>query len=197
MHILVPCKNFNLGKTRLSKRLNPYARRKLCEWLLMRTLEKAVAAVGSTQVQVVTSDLDAAAIARRYCIGHISDPGGGLNFALEKARTILSTTTLSESGVLILPIDLPFASLEAISKMRSCAGDVVIAPDKHGTGTNSLLLRPAALRNFRLAFGSDSYAAHVAIAQASGLTINSFFDWRFAFDIDQPSQYEIWRSRSE
>jgi 2-phospho-L-lactate guanylyltransferase len=197
VHILIPCKNLDAGKSRLSECLDSHTRREFCEQLLTQTLEQAAAVVVPARIRVVTSDLDAAAIARRYSVAQIPDPGSGLNAALEDARAILLTKMTYESAMLILPIDLPFASPEAISKALSCASDIVIAPDESGTGTNVLLLRSPALRHFRFAYGPGSYAAHVAAARARGLTIETFKDWRLAFDVDGPAQYETWRSWQE
>jgi 2-phospho-L-lactate guanylyltransferase len=197
VHIVVPCKNLDVGKSRLSACLNSPARREFCERLLTRTLEQAVALVAPTQIWVVTSDLDAAAIARQFSVDQVADPGGGLNAALENARATLLAKIAYKSAILILPIDLPFASPDAISNVLSCAGDIVIVPDESGTGTNVLLLRSPALRNFSFAYGLGSYAAHVAAARARGLTIETFKDWRLAFDIDEPAQYTAWRSWQE
>ncbi len=197
MHILIPCKSLDVGKSRLSECLSPGARHEFCKQLLTQTLELAAALVAPTRIRVVTSDPDAAAIARRYAVAQVSDPGGGLNAALEDARSTLLATMAYEGAMLILPIDLPFASPDAIYNALSCAGDIVIAPDEIGTGTNVLLLRSPALRNFRFAYGPGSYAAHVAAARACGLTIETFIDWRLVFDIDGPAQYANWRSWQE
>jgi 2-phospho-L-lactate guanylyltransferase len=197
VHILIPCKNLDVGKSRLSECLNSRARREFCEQLLTRTLEQAAAVVAPARILVVTSDLEAATIARRCSVAQVPDPGDGLNAALEDARAALLAKMAYESAILILPIDLPFASPDAISKVLSCAGDIVIAPDESGTGTNVLLLRSPALRNFRFSYGPGSYAAHVAAARARGLTIETLKDWRLAFDVDGPAQYVTWRSWQE
>ena len=197
MHILIPCKNLDVGKSRLSECLDSRARREFCEQLLTRTLEHAAAVVAPARILVVTSDPEAAAIARRCSVAQAPDPGDGLNAALEDARAALLAKMAYESAILILPIDLPFASPDAISKVLSCAGDIVIAPDESGTGTNVLLLRSLALRNLRFAYGPGSHAAHVAAARAGGLTIETFKDWRLAFDVDGPAQYATWRSWQE
>lgn len=196
MHILIPCKEFNVGKSRLSQCLDPGARREFCKRLLTQTLEHASALVAPANIRVVTSDPEAAAIVRQYSVELLPDPGGGLNAALEDARTTLLTTA-SETALLVLPIDLPFASSDVISQFLLCAGDIVIAPDESGTGTNLLLLRSPVLKAFRLAYGPGSYAAHVAAARVRGLTIETFKDWRLAFDVDGPAQYTTWRSWQE
>ncbi len=182
-----------MGKSRLSGCLGPFARRKLCERLLIQTLELATALVEPGWIRVVAADLDAVAIANRYGAAWIPDKGAGLNAALEDARSALLPAMSDDEEMLILPIDLAFASADVFWDMLSCPGDAVIAPDEIGTGTNLLLLRPAALRNFRFAYGRDSYAAHMAGGAARSLAIGTFRDRLLACDIDEPMQYATWR----
>jgi 2-phospho-L-lactate guanylyltransferase (CobY/MobA/RfbA family) len=81
-----------------------------------------------------------------------------------------------------------------ISQLCFRAEDIVIAPDESGPGTNLLLLRSIALRSFRIAYDPDSYAPHVAAAEARRLAIRTFEDWQFAFDVDEPQRYASLRS---
>ncbi len=197
MYVLIPCKNFAAGKSRLSECLDFHSRREFCQRLFTRTLEQAAGMVEPARIRVVSSDLEAAAIARQHSVVQIADPGGGLNAALEAARNDLLPIMEHDRAIMILPIDLPFVSRDAMIQMLSCAGDIVIAPDESETGTNLLLLRSSALRQFRFAYGPGSYGAHLAAARACGLTIETFKDWRLAFDVDEPAQYEAWRSSQE
>jgi 2-phospho-L-lactate guanylyltransferase len=193
-HILIPCKHLRTGKSRLSGCLDGHARRELCAQLLTRTLQHAASVAAAAQVRVVTADPEAAAIARRHAIGHIFDHGGGLNSALDGARDAVLDETSAEDGLLILPIDLPFASPAALSKALSSTGDVVIAPDESETGTNLLLLRAASLRVFRFAYGPDSYSAHLTAARSLGLSVAVLKDQRLGFDVDSSAQYAKWVS---
>ena len=173
--------------------LDPFARRKLCERLLVQTLELATALVEPGWIRVVTADLDAVTIANRFGAAWIADRGAGLNAALEDARSALLPAMSDNEEMLILPIDLAFASADAFRDMLSRPEDVVIAPDEIGTGTNLLLLRRGALRRFRFAYGRESYAAHVGGAAARDLAIGTFRDRLLACDIDEPMQYAAWR----
>lgn len=196
LYILVPCKRLDEGKSRLSPCLDAVARRQFCLRLLTRTLRQAAAIVDASRVRLVTCDLDATAIGAFHSIKTIFDRTAELNAALEEARSTLLSENAEIDELLVLPIDLPFVSASALSKMMSCAGDVVIAPDENGTGTNGILLRAPALRKFRFAFGTDSYAAHLVAARAHSLPIETFVDSRLAFDVDVPRQYVAWRFRS-
>jgi 2-phospho-L-lactate/phosphoenolpyruvate guanylyltransferase len=196
MHIVIPCKSLQTGKSRLSACLNGPARRNLCRQMLTRTLECAVGAADPSKIRVLTSDAAAAAVAQFYLVTVMADLGGGLNSALEVARAALIAAGSLDDALLIMPIDLPFASTDSIAAAQSRGGDVVIAADQSGSGTNLLLLRGSALRRFGFRYGVGSYAAHLAQARDNGLAICELNDWRLAFDVDDATQYSAWRSQS-
>ncbi len=60
---------------------------------------------------------------------------------------------------------------------------VVLVPDRHGSGTNALLLAPPNAIDFR--FGEGSRAAHAAAAEAAGATYVEL-DGPLSFDLDTP-----------
>jgi 2-phospho-L-lactate/phosphoenolpyruvate guanylyltransferase len=194
MRVLIPCKSLQTGKSRLSVCLDGPARRDLCRQMLRHTFEYAVGAVAADNIRVLTSDTEAAMIARNYSIAAIADAGGGLNRALESARAALLAAGSIDGGLLVLPIDLPFACAAAIREAGAQAADVVIAADQCRSGTNLLLLRGAALRCFAFRYGKDSYARHLQQARNSNLSVCEFDDWRLAFDVDNAQQYAAWRS---
>ncbi len=196
MHVIIPCKNLDTGKSRLADCLDGPARRAMCERLLAHTLDEAARAIPAQRIDLVTSDDNALAIAEHYGISGIADSGGGLNAALDQARAELLRAA-DMSGITILPIDLPLLTARALTKALDADADVVIAPDDSGTGTNLLILRGPALRSLPFAFGAGSSAAHLAAAQARGLTTAVVKDRRIAFDIDNPAQYSEWLAASE
>jgi 2-phospho-L-lactate guanylyltransferase len=70
--------------------------------------------------------------------------------------------------VFLVPGDTPLLSPAEIETLLADAPeDVVIVPDRHGTGTNGLLLRPPTV--IEPSFGPDSLARHVAAAEAAGV----------------------------
>lgn len=194
MQIIIPCRSLHGGKTRLAPCLDAEARRKLCERLLRQTLDLAARLVAPDCIRVVSADEEAHAIAGDYRVRGLHEPGVGLNAALESARASLRADDAPADAILILPIDLPFATADVLHQANSRAGDIVIAPDASGTGTNLLLLRSAGLWRLPFCFGPGSYAAHLAAARAHGLTATTFRDRRIAFDIDQPEHYRTWRA---
>jgi len=191
MDIIVPCKGLSAGKSRLRECLGSHDRRELCEWLLVSTLRVADKLVGARRVHVVTSDAEADAIVRRHGMRCIGDPSFGLNEALDVARTTLLAE--GRASLMVLPTDLPYVDAQALASVAACVGDMVIASDEHGSGTNILFLRDAAARTMPFAFGDGSFAAHLTGARTLGLSSQIVRDWRLAFDIDQPAQYVQWR----
>ena len=67
--------------------------------------------------------------------------------------------------------------------------DVVVAPDRHGSGTNAMLV-PAAAREF--AFGVGSLARHLAIAKAHGKQAQVCSHPALAFDLDTDQDFFEW-----
>jgi 2-phospho-L-lactate/phosphoenolpyruvate guanylyltransferase len=90
--------------------------------------------------------------------------------------------------VLILPIDLPRVSPEALADVvgtvRHEAGRLVaLVPDRHGRGTNALLLAPPDV--IEVCFGGDSHDAHAAAAADVGARFIEL-DGPLAYDLDTP-----------
>ena len=92
----------------------------------------------------------------------------------------------------MLPIDLPLATAADLGAIAAASQDVVIVPDEARDGTNVLRLGPRALPRFRFSFGPQSYAAHCAHAEATGLEVRTITAPALAFDVDSPEQYLRW-----
>lgn len=189
MNVLIPCKSLSAGKSRLSACLDARQRRFLCEYFLTRTLELAIELTGVARVRVVTSDPQAIAVAASHSVSTLADAGAGLNAALSNARDELSIE--SPGPLIILPIDLPYATFDALLAATEAQSEVAISPDESGRGTNLLVLSKAAVR-FPLSFGPDSFPAHSNAALAAGLPTHVLNDRRLACDIDVPDQYFAW-----
>lgn len=192
MQVVIPCKAFGLGKSRLATCLESVSRQELCRSLFVRTVDLAMRAFSRQQICVVTNDTDAIALARSLSIECVIDPGKGLNEGLETARRDLLSATRAAGAMLVLPIDLPYADEEIISSFCESDREVVIAPDEAWTGTNLLRLRGRALREFVFEFGEGSYERHLVQTKTKGLSLETVADWRLGFDVDGPAQYSNW-----
>lgn len=172
---LVPLRGLEDAKTRLGAELDPEERLELVVTMATRTLAATRDAPGIAGTVLVTADPAAAELAVSFGARTIVQRLPGLNAALREARA--SAVGLGATAVLILPIDLPAVTPEAIEAVleagrAAVAGParpvVVAVPDRHGSGTNALLVAPPAA--IEPAFGEGSYAAHAAAAAAAGAT---------------------------
>jgi 2-phospho-L-lactate guanylyltransferase len=121
----------------------------------------------------VTMDPDAAGIAKELRAIGLVERAPGLNAAIEAARSV--AVARGATAVLVLPADLPSVSAEAVDELLAAATAAgparalaVAVPDRHGLGTNTLLLSPPGAID--PAFGDASRAAHAARAEAAGVS---------------------------
>ena len=181
------------GKSRLSAVMDNAARSELNRWLLLRTLRVVAAWLGNAQHCLVVSPCRSTlALARHTGVATLAEQAfaPGLNAALAQGAEYAAAH--GARRLLILPSDLPrldIAALRAMTALSDGGADVVIAPDRHGTGTNALLV-PAAAREF--AFGEGSLARHRAMAQACGLRAQACAHAALAFDLDTAGDFSEW-----
>ena len=94
---------------------------------------------------------------------------------------------LGAECVALLPGDCPLldpAELDAaLERMRT--GWVTVVPDRHGTGTNALVLSPPDA--IRPGFGPDSCGRHVEAAKAAGVPFGVENLASLALDLDTPA----------
>lgn len=141
MHIIIPCKTFGIGKSRLATCLSARGRRSLCEELFRRTIRLALSIVEPRDICVVTSDPDATRIAQASGSQFVRDLGNGLNASLSDARRALLASNQNVGTLLVLPTDLPFLGPDVIERACVLPAHVTIAPDQSETGTNLLILK--------------------------------------------------------
>ncbi len=165
---IVPVRALEGAKSRLGEVLDAEERRDLVVELLERTVRAATAAPGVDAVLVVSTDPEALDVAARSGARTLREHGSGLNGSLAEARA--AAIADGAGAIVVLPGDLPSVDPEAISAIveAGAGGDpvVVLVSDRHGRGTNALLLAPPGVIPF--AFGGDSRAAHAALARAAG-----------------------------
>ncbi|HYC06978.1 MAG TPA: 2-phospho-L-lactate guanylyltransferase [Candidatus Binatia bacterium] len=188
---IVPVGSLDSAKSRLGESLDAEERRELAVRLLERTLDATTHAPAIEETIVVTPDDEVRAIALSAGARPIRQRGGGLISGLDQARD--EAIAGGAGAILVLPIDLPLLSPATIATIVEpyLAGDgdddrplVVLVPDRHGRGTNALLLAPADAIGF--CFGGDSRAAHASNAQASGARLVELADGPLALDLDTP-----------
>ncbi len=159
--VVVPVGVLERAKSRLGGMLDAEERQDLVVELLERTLHAVGTTEGVWRTWVVSPDPEVADIATDAGATPILQQSLGLNGGLEQARA--AAVEAGATAVLVLPADLPRVSSDAIGAVvallhRAERPVVAIVPDRHGRGTNALLLAPPGVIDF--AFGGDSRAAH-------------------------------------
>lgn len=185
LDILIPCKAFEHGKSRLAGELAPRDRVALCRRLLQRTVEVSRDATPGGRVAVVSDDAGVLATAAGWGAETVRAPSPGLNAALKFANRRL-LDTLPAADLIVLPIDLPHVTAPLLREIARRRADMVIAPDLQGVGTNLLMLRARARPDFPFSYGTRSFDTHVAIAAERRYRLAIVRDERLGFDVDEP-----------
>jgi len=184
---LVPIRGLETAKTRLGEGLDAEERLELVTDLLTRTLVATRDAARIAGTVVVTMDPAAAGLARDHLAVGLVELAPGLNEAIGAARSV--ALGREATAIVVLPADLPAITALAVDGLveaaalagRDGSGVVAIVPDRHGSGTNALLVSPAALVD--PAFGANSLAGHRAAAVEAGATVVEL-DSPLSLDLD-------------
>lgn len=182
---LIPVKALARGKQRLQPLLTPEERH-----LLSRTMLEDVASVVAAsplfdRTLVVTSDPEAAALARQFGFGIIEEARQvRQSQSVEAAAAICRQ--MGVEAMLTLPLDVPQVTtddLARITEKGSATSGIVLVPSRDELGTNCLLARPPDAIPFR--FGYDSFRAHRREAKARNLPCEVCELPNLALDIDE------------
>ena len=183
---IIPVKRFGAAKRRLAATLGAEPRASLALAMLADVLAAVARSQGVERVIVVTGEPAAERAAREHDVDVVTDPrdaGHSQAAMLGIARAV----ELGARAVALLPGDCPLldpseldAAIERISE-----GRVGIVPDRHGTGTNALLLAPPDA--IEPAFGVGSRDRHERLARAARhATAIEPLD-SLALDVDTPA----------
>ncbi len=183
---IVPVGRLEGAKSRLGAVLDAEERHDLATRLLESTLRSLAATPGLTETYVVTPDDDVRDLALAAGARPLRQRTGGLNDGVRAARD--EAMAAGATAVLIVPTDLPGHTPDAIAPLlatleRTGPPLVALVADRHGRGTNALLLAPPDVIDPR--FGGDSFPAHTTAGEAVGATV-VVLDGPLAVDIDTP-----------
>jgi 2-phospho-L-lactate/phosphoenolpyruvate guanylyltransferase len=186
--ILVPVKNLENAKARLSEVLNPAMRQELARAMCTDVLE-TLANWGQSAVSVVTRDPYARRLANELGFDSILDDANpGETGAIEMATKICRAR--GERSTLVLPADIPMIEVSELQKIFEAApaDGSLLVPDAAGRGTNAAWRAPADL--FPLRFGNDSFVPHLAAAKATGKPCVVLELAGVGLDVDRPDDLE-------
>ncbi len=190
---IVPIKPLNRSKSRLSSVLDIKQREALSREMLEQTLNTLKRVQNISGIMVVSRDTHALSLARRLEVQTLQESGAPeLNASLIRASQVVATW--NAGGVLVIASDIPMMQAEDIESMVSMAQEspcIVIAPDRHNSGTNALLIRPPAAIPFR--FGINSFQKHSEEARAAGVKIYVYKSPTVSLDVDVPADLDMYR----
>ena len=189
--IIVPHRGLEAAKTRLAPSLDPEERVMLASQLLQRVLK--VSREVSNDVEVISPSRPLAEIVEAAGARLAVQRGMGLNEGLDQARSQAILDGIDT--LIVLHGDLPnltAGDIETLVGALPADGrpGVAIAPDRAGTGTNALALRPPGVIPFR--FGIGSFAAHAAEIERAGVSCVAVNRAGLAFDLDTPDDLRRW-----
>jgi 2-phospho-L-lactate/phosphoenolpyruvate guanylyltransferase len=188
---ILPVKSFGSAKQRLAERLAPGSRQAVAQAMFSDVLGSLRHVTGVEGVVVVTADHTAEAVALGSHAEVLADPeeAGQSQAALVGIRYAQAA---GYERVLLVPGDTPLLDVGDLSSLLRRAAEartaVVAVPDRHGTGTNALLLRPPDA--IAPSFGEGSLDRHVTAARSAGLTCSVEPLPSLTLDVDTPEDLE-------
>jgi 2-phospho-L-lactate guanylyltransferase len=180
---VVPVKGLGEAKSRLAGVLSPGERAKLTLEMLAHVLETVGRSGVIDKIGVISPEVEQLSLPDG--VARIKQIEPGLNNLLEQGRE----WALSEGAdrLMVIFADLPLLSesdLVEISELGREGGTLVLAPDRHGHGTNVMLSHPVTLARF--AFGTGSYHKHRRRALEDGARVETYRSLGTSLDLDTP-----------
>ena len=191
---ILPVKRFDRAKQRLSAGVSAELRAELARAMVADVLDALQRTPSIESVIVVSGERSLArAAAARDASLIVDDLESGQSAAV--TRGVAAARDAGVERVLCVPGDCPGVDpreLEELLRARSRAREAVVIPDRHGTGTNGLLLTPPDA--IAPAFGEGSCGRHLAIARAAGLAVRIERPPSLLLDVDTGADLDALRA---
>jgi 2-phospho-L-lactate guanylyltransferase len=192
---LLPLKDFVNAKQRLAGVLAPHERRCLFQAMVEDVLDELSGHPQIDRLLIVSDDPSAKLLAEHYSVDWWpeSELGtSGLNEVVEASAKRLATQGVD--SLLVIHGDLPLVRQQAVSNLLETHRQqrlpaVTLAPDRHGSGSNALLLSPP--NAIRFAYGHNSCGAHRQLAKEQGASFEVLPLACIACDIDQADDLRL------
>lgn len=190
---VLPIKRFDDAKQRLQEQYTPGERRALAGAMFSDVLVALREANSIEELLVISGDPDAQQIAADYGAVIRADDDHGHNPAATKG--IREALGRGADRALLVPGDCPTLDPNQLDQLLAHPAptrSALIVPDRHGTGTNALLLAPSDA--LEPSFGPGSCQRHAAHAEAAGIPHEVVEVPSLALDIDTPEDLEALRA---
>jgi 2-phospho-L-lactate/phosphoenolpyruvate guanylyltransferase len=189
---ILPVKSFGAAKQRLSPALGAGSRQALAQAMFLDVLASLRRVPGLDSVVVVTADAaaESAALGERVQVLRDTEQAG------QSAAALLGIGYALAQGferVLLVPGDTPLLDPGEVAVLLRRAVEqqvgAVIVPDRHGEGTNALLLSPPDAID--PAFGPGSLKRHTTAAAQAGVAAAVEHVPTLALDVDTGQDLEL------
>jgi 2-phospho-L-lactate guanylyltransferase len=183
---VLPVKSFARAKQRLGEAVGGGDREQLAAAMVTDVLAALTSVAGIDDVVVVTAEPIAAQAATKAGAAVVNDPEE-IGQSAAVSRGIDAALERGAERALLVPGDCPAVDPAEVAELLARATQdpsVVIVPDRHGSGTNALLITPPDA--LAPSFGTGSFARHAALARAAGATIKVCDLPSLGLDVDTP-----------
>jgi 2-phospho-L-lactate guanylyltransferase len=186
-YAILPVKRFERAKQRLGGTLSDGSRWALAEAMVTDVLVALRRSKAVDHVLVVTCEPRAESIAIGWGADVIADPQErshsnaatlGIRAAVERGAT----------RVLLVPGDCPSLDPDEVDELLTDGPGVKVVPDRHGTGTNALVLDPP--EAIAPGFGPGSCERHVDRAREEGVHWEIHHTPSLTLDVDTGEDLE-------
>jgi 2-phospho-L-lactate guanylyltransferase len=194
---VLPVKRFQLAKQRLSAELSPEFRHALAEAMIADVLSALAACPEVEATLVISNEPAVAVLAARYGAEAIPDPHESGQSAAATVGLVRAVADGYDRALLV-PGDCPAIDPDELTGLLGDARagtSVVIVPDRHGLGTNALLLCPP--NALAPTFGPGSCRRHQERAAAAGAVCRVAQVPSLLLDVDTPRDLEVLREALE
>lgn len=200
---VLPVKRFGAAKQRLDNDLSEGTRRALAEAMVTDVLIALRRARAVDEVLVVSGETMAVALAAGYDAAAVIDDPSDAGHSAAALRGVEAAIERGATRVLLVPGDCPALDPieldELLEDAAAAAGvggpAVVVVPDRHGDGTNALVLSPPDA--IRPAFGPGSRERHERLAAEAGAVCAAIEVPTLGLDVDTGDDLAALRSALE
>ena len=191
---VLPVKSFGHAKQRLDATIGHPDRSELVAAMLGDVLAAMNAVADRADLIVVTAE-QRAAEAARAAAAHVVDDPVERGQSAAAARGVRAAIARGAHRVLLVPGDCPMLEPGELGRLLDGFPDagLVIVPDRHGSGTNALLIAPP--NAIDPSFGPGSFARHAALGAAAGLAVRVAHAPSLELDVDTASDLAALRAR--
>jgi 2-phospho-L-lactate guanylyltransferase len=184
---VLPIKRFGSAKQRLDNGLSDGTRRALAEAMVTDVLIALRRAKYVDEVLVVSGETMAVALAAGYDAAAVIDDPDDVGHSAAARRGVQAAMERGATRVLLVPGDCPALDPTELDDLLEDAEgvappDVIVVPDRHGDGTNALLLTPPDA--IQPAFGPGSRERHERLAAEAGATCTAIAVPTLGLDVD-------------